>query len=90
MFILQRVSQIRSPNCLAQPLRPGTGALHHFTFSITIRAGLLNFFRSRVQRAVWQHGATADKLTATRGHWTVEDLAAKIGNARRKVTPPRG
>jgi NAD(P)H-hydrate epimerase len=32
--------------------------------------------------AVWQHGAAADKLTATRGHWTVEDLAAKIGNAR--------
>ena len=54
----------------------------HFTFSITIRAGLLNFFRSCVQRAVWQHGAAADKLTATRGRWTVEDLAAKIGNAR--------
>ena len=32
--------------------------------------------------AVWQHGAAADKLTATHGNWTVEDLAAEIGNAR--------
>lgn len=32
--------------------------------------------------AVWQHGAAADKLSATRGNWTVEDLAGEIGNAR--------
>ncbi len=32
--------------------------------------------------AVWQHGAAADKLSLTRGNWTVEDLAAEIGNAR--------
>ena len=32
--------------------------------------------------AVWQHGAAADKLTATRNNWTVEDLAAELGNAR--------
>jgi ADP-dependent NAD(P)H-hydrate dehydratase / NAD(P)H-hydrate epimerase len=32
--------------------------------------------------AVWQHGAAADKLQATRANWTVEDLAAEIGNAR--------
>ena len=30
--------------------------------------------------AVWQHGATADKLSATRANWTIEDLAAEIGN----------
>ena len=32
--------------------------------------------------AVWQHGAAADKLQATRPNWTVEDLAAEIGNVR--------
>jgi NAD(P)H-hydrate epimerase len=32
--------------------------------------------------AVWQHGAAADKLQAARANWTVEDLAAEIGNAR--------
>jgi NAD(P)H-hydrate epimerase len=32
--------------------------------------------------AVWQHGAAADKLSATRANWTIEDLAAEIGNAR--------
>jgi ADP-dependent NAD(P)H-hydrate dehydratase / NAD(P)H-hydrate epimerase len=31
--------------------------------------------------AVWLHGAAADKLSLTRAHWTVEDLAAEIGNA---------
>jgi NAD(P)H-hydrate epimerase len=32
--------------------------------------------------AVWQHGLAADQLQATRPNWTVEDLAAEIGNAR--------
>lgn len=32
--------------------------------------------------AVWQHGAAADQLTARRRNWTVEDLAAELGNAR--------
>ena len=32
--------------------------------------------------AVWQHGAAADKISLTRNNWTVEDLAAEIGNAR--------
>jgi NAD(P)H-hydrate epimerase len=31
--------------------------------------------------AVWQHGAAADKLSATRKNWTVEDLAVELGNA---------
>lgn len=32
--------------------------------------------------AVWQHGAAADKLQSARANWTIEDLAAEIGNAR--------
>lgn len=31
--------------------------------------------------AVWQHGAAADNLSLTRRNWTVEDLAAEIGNS---------
>src|SRR5262249_32432689 len=29
--------------------------------------------------AVWQHGAGADHLSATRPNWVVEDLAAELG-----------
>lgn len=32
--------------------------------------------------AVWQHGAAADKLSAQRANWMIEDLAEEIGNAR--------
>jgi NAD(P)H-hydrate epimerase len=35
-----------------------------------------------IRYAVWQHGAAADKLQATRANWTVEDLADEIGDAR--------
>ncbi|MES1180847.1 MAG: NAD(P)H-hydrate dehydratase, partial [Verrucomicrobiota bacterium] len=48
-------------------------------------AGLLaqpSLVEKTLRYAVWQHGAAADQLTATRGNWTVEDLAAEIGNAR--------
>ncbi len=31
--------------------------------------------------AVWQHGATADALSAGRKNWIIEDLATEIGNA---------
>jgi NAD(P)H-hydrate epimerase len=29
--------------------------------------------------AVWQHGATADKLSQTRTNWTLEELASHLG-----------
>jgi ADP-dependent NAD(P)H-hydrate dehydratase / NAD(P)H-hydrate epimerase len=35
-----------------------------------------------IRYAVWQHGAAADKLSATRANWIVEDLVAELGNAR--------
>jgi len=35
-----------------------------------------------VRYAVWQHGAAADSLLATRPNWTVEDLADVLGAAR--------
>jgi hydroxyethylthiazole kinase-like uncharacterized protein yjeF len=36
-----------------------------------------------IRYAVWQHGATADKLQATCANWVVEDLVEKISDARR-------
>jgi NAD(P)H-hydrate epimerase len=32
--------------------------------------------------AVWQHGAAADRLQASRSNWTVEDLVGEIGGGR--------
>ena len=32
-----------------------------------------------IRYAVWQHGATADKLQANRPNWTVEDLVEELG-----------
>jgi NAD(P)H-hydrate repair Nnr-like enzyme with NAD(P)H-hydrate dehydratase domain len=29
--------------------------------------------------AVWQHGTTADQLSAERANWTVEDMAERLG-----------
>ena len=36
-----------------------------------------------IRFAVWEHGAAADFLTRTRPNWTVEELAATLGGARR-------
>ncbi len=33
-----------------------------------------------VRFAIWQHGAAADALLATRPNWTIEDLAAALGS----------
>ena len=33
-----------------------------------------------IQYAVWQHGAAADLLAATRPNWTIEDLAEVLGS----------
>ena len=35
-----------------------------------------------IRYAVWQHGAAADKLQATRANWVIEDLLGELGNAR--------
>ena len=35
-----------------------------------------------IRYAVWQHGAAADKLQASRANWIVEDLPAELGNVR--------
>jgi NAD(P)H-hydrate epimerase len=42
---------------------------------------LLANVETTLRYAVWQHGAAADQLALTQRNWTVEDLAAVIGNA---------
>ncbi len=36
----------------------------------------------QLRYAVWEHGAAADRLDATRGSWTVEELAVELGLKR--------
>ncbi|MDB6112102.1 MAG: Bifunctional NAD(P)H-hydrate repair enzyme [Pedosphaera sp.] len=43
-----------------------------------------------IRYGVWEHGATADQLTANRTNWVIEDLAEEIGNRRRPVAASRG
>jgi NAD(P)H-hydrate epimerase len=35
-----------------------------------------------IRFAVWQHGAAADALQASRANWVIEDLIGELGNAR--------
>ena len=35
-----------------------------------------------IRYAVWQHGAAADYLQASRKNWIIEDLADELGNVR--------
>jgi NAD(P)H-hydrate epimerase len=35
-----------------------------------------------IRFAVWQHGAAADALQASRANWVIEDLLGELGNAR--------
>ena len=40
-----------------------------------------------IRYAVWQHGAAADSLQATRANWVVEDLAEAIGAVKSRAAP---
>ena len=43
-----------------------------------------------IRFAVWQHGATADRLQATQPNWVVEDLVRELGKVRTKTAPDTG
>lgn len=42
-----------------------------------------------IRFAVWQHGAAADRLEASRPNWVVEDLAKGLGAVPSPAPPPR-
>jgi ADP-dependent NAD(P)H-hydrate dehydratase / NAD(P)H-hydrate epimerase len=41
-----------------------------------------------IRHAVWQHGTTADRLTADNPTWTVGNLVEQLGSRRVGATPP--
>ena len=53
-----------------------------FIAGLLAQPALQTDMEETLRYAVWQHGATADKLSLTRKNWTVEDLATELGNAR--------
>ncbi len=60
----------------------GSGdALSGFLGGLLVQAGLCADPSKTIRYAVWQHGATADLLQATRPNWVVEDLAEALGTA---------
>src|SRR5262249_24099663 len=53
-----------------------------FIAGLLAQPALQSDMEKTLRYAVWQHGAAADKLSNVRPNWTVEDLAAELGNAR--------
>ncbi len=59
-------------------------------------AGLLGQKRHReefgkaIAYAVWEHGAAADRLARRQPRWSIEELAAELGQWNGKTLPPAG
>ena len=67
----------------AQLAQGGSGdLLAGFIAGLLAQPALVADVEMTLRYAIWQHGAAADKLSIRRSNWTVEDLAAEIGNAR--------
>ena len=58
------------------------GMLFSFLAGLLAQPALQTDAGKTIRYAVWQHGAAADQLQATRANWVVEDLADEIGDAR--------
>ena len=59
----------------------GSGdVLAGFIGGLLAQPGLQTDPGKALRYAVWQHGAAADSLLASRRNWTVEDLAEVIGS----------
>jgi len=58
----------------------GTGdVLAGYLAGLLVQAGLRADVLRTIRYAVWQHGAAADYLEATRRNWVVEDLLEALG-----------
>jgi NAD(P)H-hydrate epimerase len=61
----------------------GSGdVLAGFVAGLLAQSGMGAEVSRTLRYAVWQHGAAADLLQATRSNWTVADLLREIGNVR--------
>jgi NAD(P)H-hydrate epimerase len=64
--------------CLAQG---GSGdLLAGFLAGLLVQAALQADPQTALRYGVWAHGAAADRLSAARKHWAVEQLADELGN----------
>ncbi|MDD5141248.1 MAG: NAD(P)H-hydrate dehydratase [Verrucomicrobiales bacterium] len=62
----------------------GSGdVLAGFMAGLLAQPGLSVDAGKTIRYAVWQHGAAADALQAESSNWVIEELAGKIGGARR-------
>lgn len=58
----------------------GSGdALAGYMAGLLAQPSLKSDIARTIRYAVWQHGATADQLSASRRNWTIEELVAKLG-----------
>ncbi len=72
-----------NPSGNARLAQGGSGdLLAGFIAGLLAQPALTTDVEKTLRYAVWQHGAAADQLTLRRNNWTVEDLAAEIGNVR--------
>jgi NAD(P)H-hydrate epimerase len=72
-----------NPSGNAQLAQGGSGdLLAGFIAGLLAQPALAADVETTLRYAVWQHGAAADRLALTRRNWTIEDLAAEIGDAR--------
>jgi hydroxyethylthiazole kinase-like uncharacterized protein yjeF len=72
-------------NCSGNPYLAQGGSgdlLAGYLGGLLAQPALQNAADKTIQYAVWQHGAAADALLATKPNWTVEDLAEVLGNVR--------
>jgi NAD(P)H-hydrate epimerase len=72
-----------NPSGNAHLAQGGSGdLLSGFLAGLLAQPALAADVETTLRYAVWQHGAAADRLQATRANWVVEDLANELGNAR--------
>lgn len=70
-------------NCSGNPLMAQGGSgdlLGGFIAGFLAQPELQKDAAKAIRYAVWAHGAAADKLSATKRNWTIEDLAGVLGS----------
>jgi ADP-dependent NAD(P)H-hydrate dehydratase / NAD(P)H-hydrate epimerase len=72
-----------NPSGNPQLAQGGSGdVLAGFIAGLLAQPELQTDVEKKIRYAVWQHGATADKLQTKQANWIVEDMVAAIGQSR--------